>query len=316
MKKLLLFFALLLFPLSALADLEAHFLDVGHGDCTIIVCDGEAMIIDGGQSGESDRVFAAIRNLGIENLKCAIATHPQSDHVGGLPAAFHAATVQSLYAPVTEYDSDRFQTLIDKANEMSVPVIVPTAGDTFHIGGATVTVIAPIKQYKDPNDMSIVLRIDYGNHSFLFCGDAGESVEKALIKAGTNLDADVLKVAHHGSDSATTTDFVNAVSPQYAVISCSSRYDNPDEEVLNALYTVPFCSVLRTDINGDVVITTDGNKLTVTTEYYYVGNVRSEVFHRMTCNSVKKMNNGNKITLYTPGQAEHENYRPCKNCSP
>lgn len=316
MKKLLLFLALLLFPLHALADLEAHFLDVGHGDCIIITCDGDAMIIDGGQSSESDHVFTAIRTMGITDLKYAVATHPQSDHIGGLPAAFHAATVQSLYAPVTEYDSDRFQTLIDKANEMSVPVIVPTAGDTFPLGGATVTVIAPIKQYKDPNDMSIVLRIDYGNHSFLFCGDAGESVEKALIKAGANLDTDVLKVAHHGSNSATTTDFVNAVSPRYAVISCSARYDNPDDEVLNALYTVPFCDVLRTDINGDVVITTDGEHLTVTAEYYYIGNARSEVFHRMTCNSVEKMSNGNKVTLYTPGQAEHENYRPCKNCSP
>lgn len=316
MKRIIIFLLIFLLPLPALADLEAHFLDVGHGDCTIITCDGEAMIIDGGQSGESDRIFTAIRNLGITDLKYAVATHPQSDHVGGLPAAFHAATVHALYTPVTEYDSERFQTLLDKAAEMSVPVIVPAAGDTLPLGGAKITVIAPIKQYKDANDMSIVLRIDYGNHSFLLCGDAGEAVEKVLIKAGADLDVDVLKVAHHGSDSATNPDFVNAVSPRYAVISCSARYDNPDEAVLNALYTVPFCDVLRTDINGDVVITTDGEQLTVATEYYYVGNANSEVFHRMTCNSVDKMKQSNKVTLYTPGQAEYKNYRPCKNCSP
>lgn len=316
MKRILIFLLLFLLPLPVLADLEAHFLDVGHGDCIIIVCDGEAMIIDGGQSGESDRIFTAIRNLGITDLKYAVATHPQSDHVGGLPAAFHAATVHALYTPVTEYDSERFHTLMDKAAEMSVPVIVPAAGDTLPLGDAKITVIAPIKQYKDANDMSIVLRIDYGNHSFLLCGDAGEAVEKALIKAGADLDVDVLKVAHHGSDSATTPEFVNAVSPRYAVISCSARYDNPDEEVLASLYAFQLCDVLRTDINGDVVIATDGEKFTVTTEYYYVGNRNSEVFHRMTCNSVDKMKQSNKVTFYTPGQAEYENYRPCKNCSP
>lgn len=316
MKRFLAFLLIFLCYSQAFAELEAHFLDVGHGDCTIITCDGEAMIIDGGESGESDLVFSAIKALGITDLKYAVSTHPQSDHVGGLPAAFHAATVHALYTPVTEYDSDRFQTLMDKAEEMSVPVIVPAAGDTLPLGDAKITVVSPIKQYKDANDMSIVLRIDYGNHSFLLCGDAGEAVEKALIKAGAALDVDVLKVAHHGSDSATTPAFVNAVTPRYAVISCSARYDNPDQDVLQALYGVPLCDVLRTDINGDVVIVSDGDKLTVTPEYYYVGNKKSEVFHRMTCNSVDKMKESNKVTLYTPHQAEYKEFRPCKNCSP
>lgn len=307
---------MLLFPIYALADLEAHFLDVGHGDCTIIVCDGEAMIVDGGESSYSDLVFTAIRDLGVTDLKYAVATHPQSDHIGGLPAAFHAATVHALYTPVTEYASDRFQALMDKAKEMSVPVIVPVAGDTLPLGDAKITVISPINQYKDANDMSIVLRIDYGNNSFLLCGDAGEAVEKALIKAGAALDVDVLKVAHHGSDSATTPAFANAVTPRYAVISCSARYDNPDQDVLQALYGVPLCDILRTDINGDMVIISDGNDLAVTVEYYYVGNKKTEVFHRMTCNSVGKMNESNKITLYTPHQAEYKEFRPCKNCSP
>ena len=296
--------------------LEAHFLDVGHGDCVIIICDGEAMIIDGGQSGESDRVYTAIRSLGITDLKYAIATHPQADHVGGLPAAFHAATVHALYTPVTEYDSDRFQVLLDKAEEMSVPVIVPAAGDTLSLGGATITIISPVKPYKDANDMSIVLHIDYGQRRFLFCGDAGTAVEKALLKADAELAADVIKVAHHGSKSATSTDFANAVSPAYAVISCSARYDNPDEEVLTALYGVSGCNVLRTDTNGDIVIRTDGEQLTCTAEYHYVGNHKTEVFHRMTCNSVAKMKRDNEVIFFTREQAEYEQYRPCKNCSP
>ena len=296
--------------------LEAHFLDVGHGDCAIIICDGETMIIDGGQSGESDRVYSAIRSLGITDIKYAIATHPQADHVGGLPAAFHAATVHALYTPVTEYSNDRFQVLLDKAEEMDVPVIVPAAGDTLSLGGATITIISPIKPYKDANDMSIVLRIDYGQRRFLFCGDAGTAVEKALLKADAELSADVIKVAHHGSKSATSTDFANAVSPAYAVISCSARYDNPDNEVLTELYQISGCRVLRTDTNGDIVIRTDGTQLTCTVEYHYVGNIKTEVVHRMTCNSVEKMKNENMVIFYTYDQAEYEIYRPCKNCSP
>lgn len=316
MKRILALILAFLLPLTAFADLEARFIDVGHGDCTIIICDGEAMIIDGGESGESDRVFTAIHDLSITELKYAVATHPQSDHVGGLPAAFHAANVRALYSPVTEYDNERFRTLMDKAKEMAVPVFVPVAGDVLTLGNATVTVLAPVKQYKDPNDISIVLRIDYGQHSFLLCADAGVAVEKTLLKAGTNVDADVLKVAHHGSNSATSPEFAQAISPRYSIISCSARYDNPDREVLDALYNVPRCDVLRTDINGDVVIVSDGETLSVVSEYYYVGNGNSEIFHRMTCSSVSKMKDSNKVTLYTPEQAEYEGYRPCKNCSP
>lgn len=302
--------------MTARADLEAHFLNVGHGDCAIIICDGEAMIIDGGQSGESDRVYTAIRSLGITDLKYAIATHPQADHVGGLPAAFHAATVHALYTPVTEYDSDRFQVLLDKAEEMAVPVIVPAAGDTFSLGGATITIISPIKLYKDANDMSIVLRIDYGQRSFLFCGDAGTAVENALLKAGSHLNVDVLKVAHHGSRSATSPEFAQAVYPEFAVISCSARYDNPDDEVLTALHRLSGCNVLRTDTNGDIAIRTDGEQITCTAEYQYVGNLKTKVYHRMTCNSVAKMKKDNEVVFFTREQAEYEKYRPCKNCSP
>lgn len=298
------------------SGLEAHFLDVGHGDCCILICDGEAMIIDGGDAQASDIVYSAIKALGITDIKYAIATHPQADHVGGLSAIFHAATVHALYAPVTEYTNERFEMLMDKAALNGVPVIIPAPGDTLMLGQAQITYLAPIKQYKDVNDMSIVLRVDYGEKSFLFCGDAGEAVEKALLQAGANLDVDVLKVAHHGSKSATTPDFVRAVSPAYAVISCNARYDNPDAEPLDALYGVGNCMVLRTDVNGDIVIRTAGMELTCTPEAYYVGNQKSGVCHRSTCNSVQKMNPENQVTLYTMGQAEYEGYRPCKNCSP
>lgn len=315
MKKLLLLIAIFLLPLTALADLEIHFLDVGHGDSAIIICNGAAMLIDGGDSGESDRLYTALRDLGVTELQCVIATHPQADHVGGLPAAFHAAEVGTLYTPVTSYDNERFQTLIDKAAEMSVPVVVPEPGDYFTLGSSVVTFLAPLREYRDPNDMSIIVRVDYHDQRFLFCGDAGKSAEKDLLKSGADLDADVIKIAHHGSDSATTPDFIQAVSPRYAVISCSARYDNPDADVLATILAAG-CDLLRTDDNGDITLRSDGESITIETEVYYVGNVNSEIYHRHTCTSVSRMSEKNKTTIYTVDQAEYEGYRPCKNCSP
>lgn len=316
MKKLLLFLLFLFLPLTAFADLEVHFLDVGHGDSTLIICDGEAMLIDGGDAQASDLIYTVLRDQGVTDLKYVVATHPQADHVGGLPAAFHAATVHALYTPVLEYDTERFATLLDKAEEMSVPVIVPTQGDVLTLGGATIKILSPGKQYSEINDMSIVLRLDYEAHSVLFTGDITKGVEMELVNAGADLDVDVLKVAHHGSDTATGIDFVAATSPQYAVISCSTRYDNPDEAVLEALYGCCYTRVIRTDINGNILFHSDGEKLTVTTEAWYIGNINSEIYHRSNCNSADKMKESNKTTFYTTHQADYEGYRPCKNCSP
>lgn len=315
MKKLLICLLLLLLPLCARAEMALHFLDVGHGDCTILLCDGEAMIIDGGPVSSSDLVFTVLRELGVAELKYAVATHPNTDHVGGLPAAFHAAQVHALYTPVTDYDGSRFQVLLDKAAEMNVPVLVPAAGDVLPLGGAEITVLSPMQPYDDVNDMSIVLRVTYGSHAFLLCGDAGKAVENDLLAAGVPLAADVIRVSHHGSDTASTEAFLRAVGASWAVISCSERYENPDPVIMDRLLTlraIPLC----TDIAGDVTIRSDGTALTVETEYYYVGNVNSDVFHRMTCNSVTKMKERNKRTVYSPQQAEHEGFRPCKNCSP
>lgn len=307
--------ALLLLPCAALVELEAHFIDVGHGDCTILLCDGEAMIVDGGPVSSNDLIFTYIRQLGITELKYAVATHPNTDHVGGLPAAFHAAKVRALYTPVLEYDGNRFQVLMEKAVEMEVPVIVPAAGQELTLGGAQITVLSPMQAYADVNDMSIVLRVTYGNHAFLLCGDAGKAVEKDLLDAGAELAADVIRISHHGSDTASSRPFLEAVGAQYAVISCSERYENPDPVIMERLLTlraIPLC----TDYSGDVVIRSDGVTLTLNTERYYVGNINSDVYHRMSCSSVEKMKEKNKEVVYSGAEAEFKGYRPCKNCSP
>ena len=313
MKKLLCLLAVLLLPIFALADMEAHFLDVGHGDCTILISNGEAAIIDGGPVSASDMVFTYLRDLGVTEIKYAFATHPQTDHVGGLPAAFHAATVKALYTPVTEYDNERFTVLMEKAAEMSVPIIVPAVGDQFSLGDAVITVISPSKAYTDPNDLSLVLRIKSQTMTLLICGDAGAKVEKDLLDNGADLTADVIRISHHGSDTATTPEFISAVSPRYAVISCSERYENPDPDIMKLLLESGI-TVLCTDYIGTIVHDVDA--LEIQCERWYVGNAKSDVFHRHTCASVGKMNEGNKVTLYSTEEAANKDFRPCKNCSP
>ena len=320
MRKLLLLLLLLLLPAIAFADLEAHFLDVGHGDCTIITCDGEAMIIDGGNAGSSQLVYNYIKNHNISVIKYAVATHPDADHIGGLPAAFHAANVQNLLSPVKAHDEKRFNTLRETAQEKTVPLIVPEAGQTFTLGGAQITILSPVISFADTNDMSLVFRIDYGETSFLFTGDASSAVERDLIARKSNLDADVLKVSHHGSSTGTSPTFVSAVSPDYAIISCAEDSASPSREVL---YNLAETRTLITAQKGIIVITSDGESLAISCEKVtekkeelYVGNSNSRVYHYASCESVATMKDKNKVYFDSVEQAESKGYHPCKRCSP
>lgn len=320
MRRLLLLLLVFLFPAFAQAELEVHFLDVGHGDCIIITCDGESAIIDGGISSCSQQVFNYIRNLNITDIKYAVASHPDADHIGGLPAAFHAANVHNLLAPVAEHDEKRFQTLLKTADEKHVPVTVSKAGDVFSLGNAQITILSPAISFADSNDLSLVLRLDYGKTSFIFTGDASTGVERDLIARKANLDADVLKVSHHGSSTGTSSEFVHAVSPQYAVISCAET-NLPGWDVLYALAEP---STLITAQKGNIIIRSDEVSLTTVCERMpiahqddqFVGNANSKVFHLSICDSVSTMNEKNKRFFESAEQAESKGYRPCKNCSP
>ena len=250
--------ALLLFAAAfcARAELEVHFLDVGEGDAALVLCDGEAMLIDGGGPSRSGFIYAYIKEH-TERLRVVVATHPHEDHVGGLPGALNAVPVDAVWSPVTEWDGSSFRALLRYAELQGAPVVVPDEGDRLSLGGAVVTVLHCWPDAWDVNDMSIVLRVDYGAVSFLFTGDAEAMSEYMMIDAGVPLRADVLKVGHHGSRSSTTAEFVGAVRPSRAVISCGAgnRYGHPHPEVLEALAGVP---VLRTDGLGTIVFRSDG----------------------------------------------------------
>ena len=272
MKKVFVLILLLLFlPLCALADLEIHFLDVGQGDCTVVLCDGESMVVDGGPRSASRFVYSYInKGLQLKKIDYVISTHPHVDHVAGLSSVLVAAPVDLLLTPVTEWDSQAFAHMVEYAEQQGVPVVVPQEGDTLRLGGALVTILHCWPEAIDlgrTNDASIVIRIDYGEASFLIMGDAEDWTEYMMIDDGANLKADVLRVAHHGSKYSSTMEYLQTVQPVYAVISVGrdNSYGHPHEETLDRLAEVG-AQVLRTDEMGTIVMVSDGNSIIVKSE--------------------------------------------------
>ncbi len=263
------FLLLLLLPVLVRADLEVHFLNVGQGDCSVVLCDGEAMIIDGGPRNTSGMVYRYIRNtLKLKHIDYVVSTHPHLDHVAGLSSVLNAAPADLILTPVLEWDSKAFSNMLAYAGRQNTPLSVPCEGDTLQLGGAKVTILHCWPEAVDfgrTNDASIVLRIDYGKTSFLFTGDAEDWSEYMMLDACTNLDADVLKVSHHGSRTASTTEFLRAVSPAYAVIFVGENsYGHPSDEVLARLAAVG-AKIYRTDKAGTVVIISDGETMHIRT---------------------------------------------------
>ena len=258
----------LLLPASALADLEVRFLDVGQGDCAVVLCDGEAMVIDGGPKDAADFVYSYIRNtLGLKHIDYVVSTHPHADHVSGLAAVLNAAPADLLLPPTLNWDSRAFSRMMEYARKAGTPAEIPGDGDTLRLGGATVTVLLcwpeAIKEGYT-NDSSIVLRVDYEKTSFLFMGDAEEYAEIMLEQSGMNLKADVLKVGHHGSCYSTGDFFLRKVQPAYAVISVGkdNGYGHPHRSLLDRLAKAG-AKILRTDELGTISMRSDGKTVFV-----------------------------------------------------
>ena len=238
---------------------QIDFIDVGQGDSTLIQCDGHYMLVDGGDTKQSSRIYSILMNRSIHHLDVMVATHPEEDHIGGLSGALNYATVSMAYSPVMEHDAKAFQSLVKNLNKQGTSITVPKVGDTFKIGSATATVLGPKTISSESNNNSIVLRIVYGNTSFLLTGDAETDEENFIMNSGQTVKSTVLKIAHHGSNSSSGYRFIREVAPQYAVISVGSdnQYGHPAENVLNRLRDADV-KTYRTDMQGDISCTSDG----------------------------------------------------------
>lgn len=257
---------------SASGTLEVYFFDVGQGDSELIrLPGGENILIDAGTSSTEDELVGELRSLGAETLDLVVATHPHADHIGGMAAVIDAFDVRQVVMPrISESDTPTtktYENLLQSIADKGLTITPAEPGDELlSSGGAVLTVLAPNgEDYGDLNNYSVVLRLTYGEDSFLFTGDAEEASEEEMLSLDWPLTATVLKCGHHGSETSTSPAFLDAVSPQYAVISCGvdNDYGHPDAVTLEKLEAAG-AEVFRTDLQGSILASTDGSGVTMT----------------------------------------------------
>jgi len=246
-------------------NLEVHFIDVGQGDATLIRCDGETMLIDAGDNDKGTKVQLYLKKQGVDQLQYLVGTHPDADHIGGMDVIITKFIVNSneIWMPDCDNDTATYRDVVDAIEYKGLKRRCPEVGETFSLGKAVVTILAPINYYENINNNSIVIKVQKGNNSFIFTGDAMEEEEMDLVLSDAGaLDADVLRVGHHGSKYSTSGLFLDSVSPEYAVISVATdnTYGHPTAECLNNL-RMAGVKVFRTDEQGTIIAISDGNTI-------------------------------------------------------
>lgn len=253
-------------------SLSVHYIDVGQGDAIYISCGDRNMLIDSGEVSEGDTVCAYLREQGVEKLDYVIGTHPHSDHMGGMAEVVRAFDIGEFIMPhladedfpTTKY----FERFLDAAEEKNLNVTEAKPGMKVPFGDAQWEIIAPVgEKYSNTNNYSVGVILRYGESSFIFTGDAEKLAEKEILEKYPPGHIDVYKTGHHGSDTSSSDEFLAAISPDYAVISCGegNSYGHPNDSTIKKLekYTD---NIYRTDLCGTVIVTTDGENINVSTE--------------------------------------------------
>jgi len=249
--------------------MQVHYIDVGQGDCSLVVCDGQTLLIDAGENGHETEVINYLRSLGIDKLDYIIATHPHSDHIGGLPEVIEEFGMDNIIMPrLTKAQTPTTKTytrMLEEIKKSGAKVIAAKPGSTYTLGTAVIDILGPITDDAESlNSMSVVAKITHGENTFMFTGDAETDEEKEIVGTGADLDCDVLKMGHHGSNTSSHKDFLAKVTPEVCVILCGENndYGHPHREPLERVkkYTD---EIYRTDICGDIVITSDGENLDI-----------------------------------------------------
>lgn len=280
--------------------LKVHILSTGQSDCIFVQCDNQNLLIDSGASGMASRIVSYLERQGVEDLDYVISTHEHYDHVGSFPTIFKRFPVGKVYGVKSDYSVSVYKRFLSSLKKHKLTLTKPTLGESFDLGGAKVTFLGPVRSYEEINDRSIVVKIEYGQRSFLLTADMEAPAEADMMEywgSQVSWNADVLKVGHHGLNTSTTAAFAQAVCPEYAVATSSHRTKN--NAAKNTLMDLG-AAFYRTDILGPIVFSTNGTYLDVvwsnrenfpeypwpTAELHYFGNTRTKLFHMDRCPSL------------------------------
>lgn len=334
--------------------LTVHYLDVGEGNAALIESQGHFMLVDGGDRDYSAKVVAMLKSFGVETLDYVIVSHFDADHLNGIVGALHVFSVDTVLAPDYTANTNIYRSYVSIMQEKGLAAVTPQVGDVFAFGDASFTIVGPTRyDHGDVNDNSIAVRLVFGRNSFLFTGDAEAESESEMLSAGQDLDVDVLEAGHHGSDSSTSQRLLDAASPEAVVVSCGAgnSYGHPTRTVMERLQAKGV-TLFRTDVQGDISVTSDGVDLTwnvePTTDWSYGGgaedavaedtwddsvkydstghtntsaayivNTHTRKFHLPDCPSAEKISVKNYAeSNESRDQLIAEGYSPCGNCKP
>ncbi len=249
-------------------EIFIHVIDVGQGDAILIQsCDGN-ILVDTGTNDSENELVAHLRACGVKAVDYLICSHPHSDHIGGADAVLDNFEVSAIIIPYVEEINLDIESMLLEMKSGNVPNIIhPERGDTFSLGDISFIALTPIDNVEDENDMSLVMKLTFGETSFLLTGDISEDIERALVDTYQDgeLDCDFLKIAHHGSNTSTCAQFIDAVTPIVSVVSSGEYNDfgHPRHEVLERLRSGGCTEIYRTDKMSSIILRSDGKKITL-----------------------------------------------------
>ena len=243
-------------------EFSMHFIDVGQGDATLILCDGEAMLIDAGGVDYGTTVQLYLEKQGVRKLKMIVGTHSDADHIGGLDVILTKYDCEKVFLLDGDKDNKAYREVLDALAYKNMHPTIPDFGDSFTLGNAICTVLGPISKETDKRNSSIVWKVEYGKTSFLLSGDTEAAEECEIVSSGEDLRSDVYHAGHHGSKTSSCDTWLKAICPEAIVISCGTDnpYGHPHAESLAAFRQIG-AKVYRTDEQGSIVVTSDGEKI-------------------------------------------------------
>ncbi len=254
-------------PVTLDGEMQLHVIDVGQGDSTLIMSKDGIVLVDAGPGSAEDSLVEYLKDVGITTIDYAIFTHPDEDHIGGADVVINNFEVKNVIMPNATKTTKTFEKMIEAIEQSNANVIEATSGASYTLGDIAFRILAPNKaSYDATNNYSVVVKLTYGNNTFMLTGDAeSESESEILAKyPASELRADFLKVGHHGSSTSTSTAFLTAVSPSIASISCGedNKYNHPHRETIEKLQGANI-KVYRTDLLSTIVFVCDGNTISV-----------------------------------------------------